>query len=76
MRTTVTLDDDVAAMIAQVQRQHGVGVSAAVNQLISRGLVVPVPTMPFVQRTSRMQARIDVTNVAEALEVLDGASAP
>jgi hypothetical protein len=76
MRTTVTLDDDVAAVIARVQRQQGVGVSAAVNQLIRQGLAGSAPAKPFVQRTSRMHARIDVTNVAEALEVLDGASAP
>jgi len=72
MRTTITLDDDVAAAISQLQRERGVGVSGAVNELIRNGLTVPRPERRFVQRTSAMQARIDVTNVAEAIEVLDG----
>lgn len=74
MRTTITLDDDVAAAVAQVQRERGVGVSAAVNQLIRGGLVGGRPARPFAQRTSAMGARIDVTNVAEALELLDDAT--
>jgi Arc/MetJ family transcription regulator len=75
MRTTLTLDEDVAAAVAQLQRERGVGVSAAVNELVRRGLLREPASKPFVQRTSRMGVRIDVTNVAEALDLLDGPSA-
>jgi SOS response regulatory protein OraA/RecX len=76
MRTTITFDDDVAAVVIQEQRRNGAGVSAVVNELIRKGLVGSKPAQPFVQATSDMQGRIDVTNVAEALEVLDGPGAP
>lgn len=75
MRTTVTFDDDVAAAVARVQRDGGLGVSAAVNQLVRQGLMHPPAPAPFVQRTSPMRARIDVTNVAEVLELVDGPGA-
>ncbi len=71
MRTTVTLDDDVAAAVARLQRDRGVGVSAAVNQLVRTGLIATEPAPPFSQQTSDMGARIDVTNVAEVLDLLD-----
>ena len=38
MRTTVTFDGDVAAAIEQIRRERGLGVSAAVNELIRTGL--------------------------------------
>jgi len=71
MRTTVTLDDDVAAVVRQRQRQ-GAGVSAVINELARAGLTVESPRRRFVQRTSAMGMRIDVANVADALELLDG----
>lgn len=75
MRTTVTFDDDVAAAIAKLRRERGLGVSEAVNELIRRGLSAPRPGRRFRQRTADLRLRVDVTNIAEALEVLDGASA-
>lgn len=71
MRTTVTLAEDVAAAVARKRREQGIGVSEAVNQLIRSGLRRP-PRRSFRQRTARLGLRIDVTNVADALEVLDG----
>lgn len=75
MRTTVTLDRDVAAALARIQRERGIGVSAALNELVRKGLAQPLPAPPFVQRTSSMRARIDVTDVAEALDLLEGPAA-
>lgn len=75
MRTTVTFDDDVAAAIAHLQREHHIGVSAAVNELVRRGLARGRSPAPFVQHTSSGHARLDVTNVAEVLDVLDGPAA-
>lgn len=72
MRTTVTLEDDVAAAIRRLQRERGVGVSQAVNELARAGLTVKRPRQPYRQRTARLALKIDVTNVAEALEQLGG----
>jgi hypothetical protein len=72
MRTTVEFDDDTAAAVEQLRRAGGLGVSEAVNELIRRGLLPrPEPT-PYRQRTASLGLRIDVSNVAEALEVLGG----
>jgi hypothetical protein len=76
MRTTITLEPDVAAAVESLRREHHVGVSAAVNALIRSGLGrSDTAGEPFEQRTSSMGARIDVSNVAEALELLDGPTA-
>ncbi|OBF81231.1 hypothetical protein A5791_06215 [Mycobacterium sp. 852002-51163_SCH5372311] len=75
MRTTVDLDDDTAKAIEQLRRDRGIGTSEAVNQLIRRGLLPRDPGMPFKQKTARLGIRIDVSNVAQALEDLDGIEA-
>lgn len=72
MRTTITLTPDVAAAVARLQRERGVGVSEAVNDLVRQGLAKRTKRAPFVQATSPLGLRIDVGNVAEALEVLEG----
>jgi hypothetical protein len=71
MRTTVTFDEDTAAAVKQLCRERGVGVSAAVNELVRRAVSRQERAHPFVQRTSLGHARIDVTNVGEVLEILD-----
>jgi Ribbon-helix-helix protein, copG family len=75
MRTTIELDDDTARAVEQMRRERGVGVSEAVNELIRAGLLPRDPTRKFVQRTQRLGIQIDVSNVAEALEVLEGVEA-
>lgn len=72
VRTTVNLDEDVAAAIAELRAQRGLGLSEAVNELVRAGLTVPVQRTPFRQRTARLGTTIDVTNVAEAIELLEG----
>jgi len=71
MRTTVTLDDDVAAAVEQMRRERSAGLSEVINELIRTGLRAKRPRQPFRQRTEGIGIRIDVTNVAEALELLD-----
>lgn len=71
MRTTVTLDAEVAAAVDELRRKRGLGVSAALNELSKRGLAAKADKPAFVQETSPMGVRIDVSNVAEALEKLD-----
>lgn len=75
MRTTVTFDEDTAAAVEQLRRERGVGISAAVNELVRRAVTRQARAHPFVQRTSAGHARIDVTDVGEALEILDGPAA-
>jgi hypothetical protein len=73
MRTTITFDDDVASAIERVKRERSVGVSEAVNELIRSGLAAAdTRRRPFTQSTASLGLRIDVTNVAEALEILEG----
>lgn len=72
MRTTITLARDVAAAVRRLRRERGYGVSEAVNRLARAGLAARRPGAPFRQRAARIGLRVDVTNVAEALEVLDG----
>jgi Arc/MetJ family transcription regulator len=75
-RTTITMDNDVAAAVERLRRERELGVSSAVNELIRRGLRHEPERRRFEQETSVMGARVDVTNVSEALEVLEGPSAP
>jgi hypothetical protein len=42
------------------------------NEPVRRGLTQPPENRRFVQRTSSGYACIDVTNVTEAIELLDG----
>lgn len=72
MRTTVSLDADVAAAVQAVRAERNVGLSEAVNELIRAGLAVPSQRNRFVQQTFPMRARIDVSNVADALETIEG----
>ena len=72
MRTTVTLADDVAAAVETRRRERGVGLSEAVNDLVRRGLNAERGTREFRQRTHDLGTGIDVSNVAEALETLEG----
>ena len=74
MRTTINLDDDVAAAVRRLQDEAGLGVSQAVNRLARAGLAVKPTRTRFRQRTARLDLRFDVSNVAEALEVLDGSA--
>jgi len=75
MRTTITFEGDVAAAIAQLRREEGLGVSGAVNELIRRGLSGRPQLLRFEQRTSPGHARIDVTDIAEVLELIEGPTA-
>jgi hypothetical protein len=72
MRTTVNLDDDVAAAVDRLRRERSIGLSEAVNELARAGLRAKVPASPFRQRTADLGIGLDVTNVAEATDLLEG----
>ena len=74
MRTTVNLDDEVAAEAIRLQTAQRISLSEAVNTLARAGLSRGAePRRPFVQRATHLGLTIDVSNVAEAVDLLDGA---
>jgi metal-responsive CopG/Arc/MetJ family transcriptional regulator len=72
MRTTVNLDDDVAVAVERLRHERGLGMSEAVNQLARAGLRQKPKRVQFRQRSASIGLKVDVTNVAETLEELDG----
>ncbi len=72
MRTTITLSDDVAAAVEKLRRDRGIGLSEAVNALVRSGLRTDRPPPRFVQTEHDLGAGVDVSNIAEVLETLDG----
>lgn len=75
MRTTIEFDSDTEKAVERLRRDEGLGVSEAVNTLIRRGLSAPPPATPYEPTHRRLGLRIDVSNVADALEVLEGSEA-
>lgn len=71
MRTTVRLDPEVAAAAEELRRKRHIGLGEAVNELARAGLARGERSTPFRQRTASVGLKIDVTNIAEALELLD-----
>lgn len=71
MRTTIRLDPEVAAAAERLRRERHIGLSEAVNELARAGLSRGERATPFRQRTVGVGVKIDITNVAEALELLD-----
>ena len=72
MRTTIRLDPDVASAAEKVRRERNIGLGEAINELVRAGLVgAERQRAPYRQRTQALGVRVDVSNVAEALELLD-----
>ena len=65
-------DDDTARAIDALRRSRHLGMSEAVNELIRVALLTQPDRPPFRQRTSALGVSVDVSNVADALEVLEG----
>jgi hypothetical protein len=64
MRTTITLDDDVAARLRDVSLRSGKSFKQAVNDAVRAGLAPPAArkAAPFVQpRFSMGRSRVDLT---------------
>ena len=77
MRTTIRLDDDVAAAAQRLSREQHIGLGEAINRLARAGLRPSrSQRRSFRQRTADLSLRIDVSNLADALELLDGAEHP
>lgn len=54
MRTTLTLDPDVAALVRKAMRARGRSLKEIVNEAIRRGLAPPKRTRPFRTPTFKM----------------------
>ena len=77
MRTTLTLDDDVAAKLNDLCRRTGESFKAALNRVLRDGLNVPKsqkPQKPFRVRARALGLRkgVRIDNIGELLESLDG----
>jgi hypothetical protein len=75
MRTTLNIDDDVAAQLSALSRARGSSVSRVANELIRAGLTVTsarAPLPPYEPPTFDTGIPlVDVTDVAAALDLLD-----
>jgi hypothetical protein len=80
VRTTLTLDPDVAARLAELQRERGWTFKEAVNQVLRRGLGVEAgPTAgAYVMPARALGVRdgVDVDRIRDALATLDDAQRP
>jgi hypothetical protein len=80
MRTTITLDEDVAERVREHMRANNRGFKEAINDLIRKGLSFSAPTArsPF-----RAQARalglkpgLSLDNIEELLDQVEGTHRP
>ena len=75
MRTTLTLDDDVAAKLKAAVRRSGKPFRDVVNETLRRGLTVPrAARAPFrIQpRSLGVRPGIQIDNVGDLLEQIEG----
>jgi len=77
MRTTVTLEDDVAAQLEREMRKSGKGFKRTINDALRAGFAArksAAATTPFVveARALGIHPGLDYANVAELLEVAEG----
>ncbi|MGB2605543.1 MAG: CopG family transcriptional regulator [Candidatus Sulfotelmatobacter sp.] len=75
MRTTLTLDDDVAALLNKEARKSGEPFKQVVNRFLRLGLTAKQPARkPFVVKpwNLRPPPGLDFDNVEEVIEALEG----
>lgn len=72
VRTTVVIDSDVAAEVERLRRE-GLGISEALNLLARRGIAAQTspPGSRYRHRATPIGLKVDVTNVADVLDLLD-----
>lgn len=75
MRVTVDLTHDVLAGVKKTSELNGTDFDETVNHLIRRGLADRPESKPFRQRTRSIGLKIDGSNIADAIESLDGPDA-
>lgn len=76
VRTTVTLADDVAAEMERLRREEGLGPSEALNRLARRGMAQRGGgRATYVHVSEQLGLKVDVSNIAEVLDLLDAEEA-
>jgi len=71
MRTTITLDDDVAALIESERARTGESFRSAVNRLLRRSARAAGPLVPSVLPELPGRPLVDVSDVSALLAALD-----
>ncbi|NIP37804.1 MAG: hypothetical protein GWO07_02080 [Candidatus Dadabacteria bacterium] len=78
MRTTLTLDDDVAAKIKEVMNKKGITFKEAVNSVLRNGLNIKTekPSQAFKVHPKNLSPKIsvDYDNIGALLEQIEGES--
>jgi hypothetical protein len=77
MRTTLTIDDDVAVQLERLRKKRDTSLKQLVNDALRRGLremrEPPKSRKPFRTQSSAIgPALIDIDNVAEAIAYAEG----
>jgi hypothetical protein len=78
VRTTLTIDDDVAAMLEQLRKKRGTGLKDLVNEALRRGLreleMRPKPHTPYRTRSVDLgRVRLaSIDNIGEVLAIAEG----
>jgi hypothetical protein len=77
MRTTLTLDDDIASRLARLQQKSGQTLQEVVNTVLRTGLdhleTPPPARVPYRLTPIRLGPRLpDVDNIAELLAMAEG----
>lgn len=78
MRTTLTIDDDVAALLEQLRREKEISLKDAINEALRRGLLEM--NTPQKRRKSYRTPSVDlgtpripsIDNIAEVLSIVEG----
>jgi hypothetical protein len=76
VRTTLTLDDDVAALLEKALKRRGATLKQVVNEALRRGLTEDAPR----RRAARYRirpvdlggARVPLDNIGEVLALIEG----
>jgi hypothetical protein len=82
MRTTVTLDDDVAAKLKGEARRTGKPFKTVLNECLrvalsaGRGRARPAPFRIHPRDLGELRPGLSVDNVAELLDLVDGPESP
>ncbi|MCP1388553.1 hypothetical protein M5J20_10245 [Corynebacterium sp. TA-R-1] len=71
MRLTIRVDGEVYAAAKEEAAARGVSIGQAINEFARVGLKHTPAVEPFVQKTYPMGMKLDCTNIAEVLDLLD-----
>ena len=73
MRTTITLDPDVEALVSRAMRERKVSFKTAVNDALRRALAQPNDEEPYQSPTYELGARVDLTKATQLAGELEDA---